>query len=79
MTYADNDGKYGSTELMTDGLASPDDGAECILLKKGGGAYFTVDLGQEFPVRDVQVVGKPGKHNLPRNFKLFNIYHKYFF
>lgn len=59
-TFADINGASSNTPLITDGIASVDEGAQCILLKRGGGAYFTINLDTQLPVREVVIVGKPG-------------------
>ena len=49
--------------LMTDGLVDSEDpmnAAECPALAKGGGAYLTVNLGENYPVRVVGIFGKKG-------------------
>ncbi|XP_057370604.1 uncharacterized protein LOC130691648 isoform X2 [Daphnia carinata] len=53
-----------SDTLMTDGLIDSEDPlntAECPSLARGGGAYFTVNLGEEMPVRVVGIFGKKGE------------------
>lgn len=60
-TFDDVNLSSSNTPLITDGISSTDDGAECILLKKGGGAYFSVNLETQLPVSNVFVVGKPGE------------------
>ncbi|KAK4018928.1 hypothetical protein OUZ56_000963 [Daphnia magna] len=53
-----------SDTLMTDGLIDSEDplnSALCPPLARGGGAYFTVNLGEEMPVRVVGIFGKKGE------------------
>lgn len=55
-----------SDTLMTDGLIDSEDplnSALCPPLARGGGAYFTVNLGEEMPVRVVGIFGKKGNHH----------------
>ena len=52
-----------SDKLMTDGLIDSEDplnSAECAPLRKGGGAYLSVELGEDIPVRIVGILGKGG-------------------
>ena len=60
VTYAANDGTTAYTKLLTDGLAdsiTPVNTAECVSLSRTG-AYFNLDLGQNYPVRSVTIYGK---------------------
>ena len=53
-----------SDTLMTDALIDSEDpmnAAECPALARGGGAYFTVNLGEKMPVRVIGIFGKKGK------------------
>lgn len=52
-----------SDTLMTDSLIDSEDPlntADCPSLSRGGGAYFTVNLGEEMPIRVVGIFGKKG-------------------